>query len=167
MEYTFENVWRFKAEQTEVWRAIREVEQWPRWWPYVARVQPLAQGDPDGLDSLHRHLWNTPLPSTLEFDLQTTEIIAPMLLEGHASGGLEGFGRWTLVQQGAVTHVYHLWQVRISQPWMSLLAPLLGPVFAWNHHQVMRHGGQGLAKYLGVTLLQAESGRGKLTEVAL
>jgi len=36
--------------------------------------------------------------------------------------------------------------------WMNLLAPLLAPVFAWNHDQVMAEGGRGLARHLGVTL---------------
>ena len=165
MEYTFETVWRFEAEQAEVWRAITEVEHWPRWWPNVAQVQLLSKGNPDGLGSVHRYAWKTQLPYTLEFDMQTTEVIAPTLLEGHASGALEGFGRWTLVQQGSVTHVHYLWQVHTTKPWMNLLAPLLRPAFEWNHHQVMRRGGVGLAKYLGVTLLQAESGRSQPLEV--
>jgi hypothetical protein len=36
--------------------------------------------------------------------------------------------------------------------WSSRL-PLLAPVFAWNHHAVMRAGGEGLARHLGVPWL--------------
>jgi hypothetical protein len=36
---------------------------------------------------------------------------------------------------------------------MNALAPLLAPAFAWNHHAVMRAGGDGLARHLGVPFL--------------
>ena len=32
-------------------------------------------------------------------------------------------------------------------------APLLRPVFAWNHDIVMRQGGEGLARLLGARLV--------------
>jgi hypothetical protein len=36
---------------------------------------------------------------------------------------------------------------------MNALAPLLRPAFVWNHDWVMRQGGEGLARRLGVPLL--------------
>ena len=33
------------------------------------------------------------------------------------------------------------------------VSPLLAPVFAWNHDQVMAEGGRGLARHLGVALV--------------
>jgi hypothetical protein len=33
--------------------------------------------------------------------------------------------------------------------------PILAPVFAWNHNEVMREGGRGLAHHLGATPLDA------------
>ena len=47
---------------------------------------------------------------------------------------------------------------------MNLLAPILAPgIPAWNHDQVMREGGRGFARHLGVPLLafQASSGEGR------
>jgi len=38
---------------------------------------------------------------------------------------------------------------------MARLAPLARPIFEWNHNGVMRAGGEGLARHLGVRLLQA------------
>lgn len=42
------------------------------------------------------------------------------------------------------------WDVRTTQWWMNALAPLARPVFAWNHDYVMRQGGEGLRRRLGV-----------------
>ena len=36
---------------------------------------------------------------------------------------------------------------------MTLLSPLLAPLYEWNHNQVMNEGGRGLARRLGVSLL--------------
>jgi len=36
---------------------------------------------------------------------------------------------------------------------MNRMAPLLRPVFEWNHDWVMRRGGEGIAARLGCKLL--------------
>jgi hypothetical protein len=36
---------------------------------------------------------------------------------------------------------------------MNLLAPVARPIFAWNHHAVMRNGGVGLTRKLGARLV--------------
>ncbi len=46
---------------------------------------------------------------------------------------------------------------RLSLAWMNLLAPLLAPAFRWNHGQVMAEGGRGIARHLGVKLLDMDA----------
>jgi hypothetical protein len=48
----------------------------------------------------------------------------------------------------ALTRVRYEWIVAVTRPWMRLAAPLLRPVFAWNHNTVMRWGEDGLARWL-------------------
>jgi len=45
------------------------------------------------------------------------------------------------------------WQVLTSRAWMNALAPILAPMFRWNHGEVMAEGARGLARYLGVQQL--------------
>ena len=59
---------------------------------------------------------------------------------------------------GAVTVVRYDWSVDVTKPWMVWLAPLLKPVFKWNHDAVMRAGGVGLARRLSTKLLKFEKG---------
>jgi hypothetical protein len=40
---------------------------------------------------------------------------------------------------------------------MNLLAPLLAPAFRWNHGEVMAEGGRGIARHLGVKLLDMDA----------
>jgi hypothetical protein len=37
---------------------------------------------------------------------------------------------------------------------MNLLAPIARPLFKWNHDVVMHWGGEGLARRLGVRLVE-------------
>ena len=84
-----------------------------------------------------------------------TRIEKPRLLEGTAAGELDGTGTWHLSESGGVVTVRYDWRVRTTKPWMRFVAPLARPVFAWNHHGVMRAGGEGLARRLGTVLLAA------------
>jgi len=140
--------WRFQVPLAAVWRALAQPEDWPTWWRAVARVDTLAQGDADGIGALRRLTWCTALPYTITFAMRTTRIEPMRLIEGRAEGELNGLGRWTLAQDGAGTRVRYDWIVEVEKPWMRALAPLLRPVFAWNHNKVMAWGEEGLARKL-------------------
>ena len=46
-----------------------------------------------------RMVWKSLLPYRVEFEVTTTRVEHPHLLEGHAVGELEGVGRWRLYEQ--------------------------------------------------------------------
>ena len=52
-----------------------------------------------------------------------------------------------------MTAAVYEWNVRTTKRWMNLVGPIAGPVFRWNHDQVMRLGGEGLARHLGCRLI--------------
>ena len=72
----------------------------------------------------------------------------PSKLEAEATGELEGTGRWTLTSADGGTLVRYDWDVRTTKRWMNLLAPVARPVFNWNHRELMRAGGESLARRL-------------------
>jgi hypothetical protein len=51
--------------------------------------------------------------------------------------------------------VLYEWNVSTTKPWMNAIGPFARPVFERNHDVVMRWGGEGLARRLGVRLLAA------------
>jgi uncharacterized protein YndB with AHSA1/START domain len=157
MTYHFETIWRLETSIENVFDAIADPKAWVTWWPNIKAVTELQKGDAQGVGAVSRYEFSTQLPYTLAFDMKAVQVQRPYVLEGHASGELEGVGRWTLKQEGPITVVHYLWEVSTTKTWMNALAPLLRPAFTWNHHQVMKKGGQGLARYLGVRLLGAES----------
>jgi uncharacterized protein YndB with AHSA1/START domain len=151
--YAFLTTWCLDSPIEPVWDALYESERWPEWWRGVERVRVLEQGDGDRVGELSRYTWKSRLPYTLEFDMRTTRVERPFLVEGTAQGELSGEGRWRLFEARGTTAVTYEWTVETTERWMNLLAPLARPVFAWNHDVVMRNGGVGLARRLGVRLL--------------
>ncbi len=152
-EYEFLTTWVLETDRERVWDAIYESERWPEWWHGVEEAEKLKEGDAQGVGEEGRYVWKAKLPYRVEFFIKTTRVERPYLLEGDATGELAGVGRWRLFEQDGVTAVVYEWRVRTTRAWMNLLAPVVRPVFAWNHDVVMRWGGEGLARRLGVKLL--------------
>ena len=55
------------------------------------------------------------LPYELSFEMRTTRVERPRLLEGEASGGLAGTGRWRLFEQDDATAVTYEWNVATTK----------------------------------------------------
>jgi uncharacterized protein YndB with AHSA1/START domain len=153
-DYSFLTTWVLDAPIDRVWDALYDSEHWPEWWRGVERVRVLEPGDADRVGELSRYTWKSRLPYRLEFDMRTTRVERPHLVEGRAQGELTGDGRWRLFEGAhGSTAVTYEWHVETTERWMNLLAPIARPVFGWNHDWVMKRGGEGLARRLGARLL--------------
>ncbi|HBY75920.1 MAG TPA: polyketide cyclase, partial [Cyanobacteria bacterium UBA11148] len=75
-------------------------------------------------------------------------------IEFAASGDLEGIGKWTFIDEGNWVTLQHDWQVKTTQQWLNVLTPVLKPLLAWNHDEIMRWGAKGLAQKLSAKLIQ-------------
>lgn len=156
-EYAFLTTWLLDSPREPVWEAIHDQESWPSWWRGVEVAEEVSR-PPGGEDigTISRMVWRSLLPYRVEFEVTTTRVERPTLLEGEARGGLQGTGRWRFLEQDGVTAAIFEWNVATTVPWMNRLAPLLRPVFEWNHDWVMARGGEGIAALLGCDLLAAD-----------
>jgi uncharacterized protein YndB with AHSA1/START domain len=155
-EYRFLTTWLIEAERDRIWEVIYDSERWPEWWRGVEESEKLSEGDESGVGQRGRYVWKAKLPYRVNFEIVTTRVERPHLLQGEADGELAGIGRWRLFEQGAVTAVLYEWNVRTTRAWMNLLAPIARPIFAVNHDYVMRNGGEGLARLLGARLIASD-----------
>ncbi|MEQ6290683.1 SRPBCC family protein [Vogesella sp. GCM10023246] len=147
-EYRFCTLWRFDAPLEAVWDIIYDVRSWPQWWRGVEEVLELAPGDGMGVGARQRYVWKGALPYRLCFDMHITAVQPLALLEGWASGEVEGVGRWQFRREGDATLVCYDWQVRTTRGWMNWLAPVARPLFEWNHDYLMEAGRRGLGLQL-------------------
>jgi uncharacterized protein YndB with AHSA1/START domain len=151
-EYQFLTTWCIDAPIEAVFDVLNDSPGYPRWWKGVVGVEVLEAGDEIGVGELDHFTWRSVLPYSLGFDLRVTRVKRPYLIEGYASGELEGVGTWRLYEGAGVAVVYD-WRVRTTKRWMNLFGPPARRAFSWNHDVVMRQGGKGLAAELGATLL--------------
>jgi uncharacterized protein YndB with AHSA1/START domain len=155
-QYEFLTTWLLDAPRERVWDAIYAQEHWPEWWRGVEEVEELESGEGDRLGAVSRMVWRSLLPYRVEFQVRTTRVERPLLLEADAIGELQGVGRWRLFEEDGTTAVLYEWNVSTTRAWMNLLAPIARPVFEWNHDWVMAHGGEGIARLLGCRLLAGD-----------
>lgn len=156
--YEYLSDWLLDAPVERVWRALVEVEAWPQWWPYVRSVQTLREGqrggEAEGLGAVRRIAWGSRLPYGFTLEVEAVESLRHRRLVGRATGDLEGTGTWELQPDGATTRVRYAWRLALNTRWMRISAPLMAPVFRWNHEGVMHAGACGLARHLGARLLR-------------
>lgn len=151
--YSFLTTWLLESPREPVYDAIYDQASWPQWWRGVEEATELSPGDGDGIGTVAKMVWRSVLPYRVEFQITTTRVERPRLLQADAVGELTGVGRWRLFEQGGVTAVLYEWDVATTRAWMNLLAPVARPVFEWNHDWVMARGGEGIADLLGCRLL--------------
>jgi len=154
--YSFLTTWCVDAPLERVWDVVHSADRYPEWWKGVRKVTKLEPGGEHGVGALYRLEWRSRLPYSLEFDLRVTRSEPPYLLEGQASGELEGVGVWRLFSGAAGTAILYSWDVATTARWMNRMGPVARPAFAWNHDIVMRQGAQGLAKQLGAKLILSD-----------
>lgn len=142
--------WTFDAPIERVWALIERTDDWPGWWPAVRAVSCLREGDERGVGAVRRLTWRTALPYSLSFDVEVTQVEPLAFIEGRARGELDGVGQWMFQPAGERTHVRYDWRVDVTKAWMRAMAPLLRPVFAWNHGKVMAWGADGARRRLAV-----------------
>jgi uncharacterized protein YndB with AHSA1/START domain len=153
-DYSFLTAWLLESPRQPVWEAIYDQASWPSWWRGVEEAEEIRGGEEDGgVGTMSRMVWKSLLPYRVEFEVTTTRVEPPHLMEGEAVGELTGVGRWRLYEHEGVTAVLYEWNVATTKAWMNLVAPVARPVFEWNHDWVMARGGEGLARLLGCRLL--------------
>jgi hypothetical protein len=147
-DYSFRTVWHFHAPLEDVWDTIFETDLWPTWWRGVEKVELIRKGDPNEIGTVKRYTWKSKLPYRLVFDMRITRIERYAVIEGVASGELDGTGLWTFSNANGVTTVRYDWNIVTTKRWMNFLAPVAKPFFQWNHDVVMEWGRECLEKKL-------------------
>jgi hypothetical protein len=152
-EYEFLTTWLLDSAREPVWEAIYDQASWPRWWRGVEEAEEIRAGAEDGVGTVSRLVWKSLLPYRVGFEVTTTRVERPHLLEADAVGELTGIGCWRLYERSGATAVLYEWNVATTKAWMNLFSPIARPAFEWNHDWVMARGGEGIARLLGCRLL--------------
>jgi hypothetical protein len=145
--YSFVTKWFILASVERVWDALNDPERYHLWWPCFVEYRPLSPGASD-VGSRGIRVVRGFLPYQLRYTTTITEKIPPHQLAYDSDGDLTGRGRFVLASQPSGTDVTFYWDVETTGRVMNLLAPLLRPLFSWNHNWVMAAGEKGLRRWL-------------------
>jgi hypothetical protein len=147
--YSFVTNWRFSYPVSAVWPLIKDIAGWPEWWKGVTDVKINKEGEPDGCGKCAAIKWRSALPYSLSFELEVTKIIEFKKIIGFTTGDLKGKGIWEFFpEDNNSSSLCFYWDVDTTLTWMNTLAPVLKPVFKWNHDVVMKWGQEGLKEKL-------------------
>ena len=158
--------WHLDCAIEAAWQRVSAIRHWPQWWPNVSAVRvedDTARTEPPVTPRVGSTAWidwTTRLGYGLRLRVTTTRVLPPFELEGTAQGDLNGQGLWVLEPlSGDGVLVTYRWDVLLNRPWMRVTAPLLRPIFSWNHFDVMRSGAKAMAHSLGCRLLRYQDYR--------
>ena len=149
--FHFSTVWEIDSPLKPVWDALYHFEDWHTWWKGVEAVQIRNPGDSNRIGFRTSQTWTGVLPYSLHFETEVKQINPMSLIKVASSGDLKGTGLLRFESRGNRTLFQVDWDVSPTKLWMRALAPLLRPVFAWNHRILMGWGAQGLAPKLGIS----------------
>ena len=90
--YEFLTSWCVDVPIERVYELLADSAAYPEWWKGVTAVEMLEPGDANGIGERARFSWRSTLPYTLQFDSRKTRAEPPYLIEGQATGELEGVG---------------------------------------------------------------------------
>ncbi len=139
--YHFVTRWNIRDSGEEIFRILRDGAGYSRWWPAYRVTEEIG---PRQVQVEVR----APIGYRLRFMTELVREDPPHELEIRSSGDLKGRGLWKLRQEGPFTRIEFYWDVSLEKRPLRWLAPLLRPVFKWNHDWVMRQGEKGLQKEL-------------------
>jgi len=158
-QYHFLSEYTIRGDPERVWAALRDVSSWPTWWPWLKRVDLVAQPvTPDGVGATYRNTVRAPAGYGFVYDTKITAIEPMRLIDADSSGDIAGRGRFIVqVRPDASIYLAFAWLVETPKLWMTMLAPIARPAFTWNHDRMMSAFGTGLAHVAGAELVSSRN----------
>ncbi|MDX2247726.1 MAG: polyketide cyclase [Bacteroidia bacterium] len=142
VKYHFITHWEVEASKAEVADILNRPMDLPLWWPsvYLGIEKEIT---PEG--KTYYHLFTKGwLPYTLRWKFRQTVNQLPDYLELEAEGDFNGYGKWSLRQEGSTAKITYDWEIVADKLIFRLFSFALRPLFSFNHHWAMKKGLESL-----------------------
>lgn len=138
MTFRFASTFLVDAPPPQVVAVLRDVEQWPRWWPQIRHVEEISEG----CGWLHIR---SVLPITLHIKA-TREVESHDVLRAVLAGDLTGWSQFAVRPDGPASLISYTQDTALTKSGWTRAAPVLAPVLRANHGLMMRSGRAGLRR---------------------
>jgi hypothetical protein len=129
-----------------VWTAISDVDEYQRWWPW------LASFDGSALEAGQR--WHCvvqpPLPYRVSFTVALERVVTAAAAVATLSGDIVGDARIDLVGRGESSELRLRSSLAPSRPALQALAAVARPVVTFGHNWVLDNGARQFADRMGL-----------------
>ena len=130
--------WEFPVSREMLWKALTEVEGYPRWWPWLRRFDA-----PDGFESSSS--WSCvvvpPLPYVVRFRVELEQVRPLEGVRASVRGDVKGWAELSLDDGTAGTSRARLRsELAPSNPVLRQFAMLAPPMVRWGHDWVLDQG---------------------------
>ena len=141
--------WRSTASPAATFAVVVDLATWPRWWPAIQDVQPLA-GDPSAPD-VARLTFDTPAPlRPLRLELTVIERTSPSLLLVEVSDGpIRGDGRIDIVADAGGSATSFEVDLDVRSRWLRPVELVLASATRGAGRERLATAGDDLARLAG------------------
>ena len=136
VQFRVDRRFSFPLTQDELWDRLTRVDDFPRWWPWLRRID----GDGFVAGGVTRATIVAPVPWTLRLTLRVTELTEARSARVAVSGDLEGTGELTVAAatEGAVARIR--WNVSPSSPALRMATRMTYPLVVFGQNWVVNAG---------------------------
>lgn len=134
--FHFDRTWVFPLPPERFWRVISRTGDFPRWWPWLRRLE--GDGLVEGREA--RCLVRAPIPYSLEFTVAVEQLEPGRLVDATVTGDLSGPARLEVAAHPDGSEVHLAWRMELRRPLLRAAARVARPVMEWGHDWVVANG---------------------------
>jgi hypothetical protein len=128
--------YRFDVPADQLWSALRRVEDYPRWWPWLRRFD----ADAFATGACWSCEVQPPLPYSLRFDLLLNEVDDGRYAEATVSGDIVGRARLSVAPRGSGSALHLESWLQPASVWLRAVSTVGRPVARFGHDWVIDTG---------------------------
>jgi carbon monoxide dehydrogenase subunit G len=136
----------FALTPQELWDGIGHVEQYERWWPWLAEFK--LEGDGLVTGAVLTGIVTPPLPYRMRIRVELTQCEPREAIDAVIGGDLEGEASLRIQPNGAASRVEVAWAVEMMQRPMRLASRFGRPLLQWGHDRVVESTVAGFRRRL-------------------
>ena len=136
--FRYDRTFDFAVSRDVLWDALNDIDQFPRWWPWLRSFDASAEKLTPG--TVANCAVRAPLPYTLEFRVHIEQVEPGLWIDTRVSGDLEGPARLEVGGEGEASTARLTWSVDLRLPMLAVASRVARPVLVWAHDRVVSTG---------------------------
>jgi hypothetical protein len=132
-----DRTWHFATSPDHLWEQLTAIEQYPTWWPWLQRFQPIG-----GFQTGARWACSVspPLPYDVAFSVLLDRVDPTRSVHARVVGDISGDARLTIVGSPGGCTAQLRSNLAPATPLLRRVGAVMRPVVEWGHDWVLDQG---------------------------